>query len=187
MSRIPTFVHSLEQATTDYQTPKFEIGDSWHLQVWLNLQERLQFTRKVFEIVAISSRRTPTYTMNDEQDEIFRGKFHHKELIEVFQPRNRLQDGWFLMHLLNYFETIHSALLQTFYRSNWISKVNDRLHFGKYLTHQCTKMAQKEISCFSWQSFQICLNFTIWNPVFIHLLRTHLKPWTISFKTKTQP
>ena len=42
-----------------------------------------QFTREVFEIVAIASRKPPTYTIKDEQDEIIRGKFYQKELIKV--------------------------------------------------------------------------------------------------------
>ena len=49
-----------------------------------------QFTQKVFEIVAISSRKPPTYTLKDEQDEIIRGKFHRKELIKVIWKWNRL-------------------------------------------------------------------------------------------------
>ena len=42
-----------------------------------------QFTQEVFEIVAISSRQTPTYTKQDEQDEITHGKFYQKEFIKV--------------------------------------------------------------------------------------------------------
>ena len=41
------------------------------------------FAREVFEIVAISSRKLPTYTLKDGQDEIIRGKFYRKELIKV--------------------------------------------------------------------------------------------------------
>ncbi len=36
-----------------------------------------------FEIVSISSKKPPTYTIKDEQDEIIRGKFYQKELIKV--------------------------------------------------------------------------------------------------------
>ena len=42
-----------------------------------------QFTREVFEIVAISSRKPPQYTIKHEQDEIIRCKFYQKELIKV--------------------------------------------------------------------------------------------------------
>ena len=42
-----------------------------------------QFTREVFEIVAIATKKPPTYTIKDEQDEIIQGKFHQKELIKV--------------------------------------------------------------------------------------------------------
>ena len=42
-----------------------------------------QFTREVFEIVALSSRKPPTYTIKNVQDEIIRGRFYQKELIKV--------------------------------------------------------------------------------------------------------
>ena len=41
-----------------------------------------QFTREVFEIVAIAIRKPPTYTIKDEQDEIIHGKIYQKELIK---------------------------------------------------------------------------------------------------------
>ena len=37
-----------------------------------------QFTQEVLEIVAIYSRKRPTYTKKDEQDEIIRGMFYRK-------------------------------------------------------------------------------------------------------------
>ena len=42
-----------------------------------------QFTREYFEIVAIATKYPATYTIKDEQDEIIRGKFYQKELIQV--------------------------------------------------------------------------------------------------------
>ena len=42
-----------------------------------------QFTREVFETVAIATRKPPKYTIKDEQDEIIQGKFYQKELIKV--------------------------------------------------------------------------------------------------------
>ena len=42
-----------------------------------------QFTKEVFEIVAISSRKPRTYTKKDEQDENIRGQFYQKKLITV--------------------------------------------------------------------------------------------------------
>ena len=44
---------------------------------------RPQFTKEVSEIVAISSRKPPTTTIKEEQDEIIPGKFYQKELITV--------------------------------------------------------------------------------------------------------
>ena len=42
-----------------------------------------QFTREVFEIVAIATRKPPTYTIKDEQAEVIQGEFYHKELNKV--------------------------------------------------------------------------------------------------------
>ena len=47
------------------------------------------------------------------------------------------------MHLHSHFQTIHSTLLQTFQWNNWFWTLN-----RKYVTHQCTKISQKETSCF---------------------------------------
>ena len=42
-----------------------------------------QFTREVFEILAIATRKPPTYTIKDEQGEVIQGKFYEKQLITV--------------------------------------------------------------------------------------------------------
>ena len=65
-----------------------------------------QFKREVFEFVPISPGKPPIYIMKDAQDEIIRGKFCQKEVIEVFLQRNHLQQCWFQLHLRNYFQTI---------------------------------------------------------------------------------
>ena len=49
------------------------------------------------------------------------------------------------MRLHNSCQTIYAALLLTFYRSNWIWKVNGRLQFRNYPTHHCTKMSQRTV------------------------------------------
>ena len=44
---------------------------------------RPQFSREVFEIVAIATRKPPTNTIKDEQGEVIQGRFYQKELIKV--------------------------------------------------------------------------------------------------------
>ena len=44
---------------------------------------KTQFTGEVFESVAIATRKPPTYTIKDQQDEVIQGKFYQKELIKV--------------------------------------------------------------------------------------------------------
>ena len=70
----------------DYKKPKFSVGDKVRISK-LDLPFRKgykpQFTSEVFQVVAIASKKPPTYTIKDEQDEIIRGKFYQKELIKV--------------------------------------------------------------------------------------------------------
>ena len=89
------------------------------------------------------------------------------------------------MHLHKYLQTTHPALLQAFYRSNWILRVNGMLQFWKDLTHQGSKMSQRESSCLLMEDFWSRLNFTIWNRVFTLPFWKLLKPWTLSFQTDT--
>ena len=70
----------------EIRKPKFKIGDRVHISKYdlpFRTGYRPQFTKKVFEIVAFSSRKPPSNTIKDEQDEIIRGKFHQKELIKI--------------------------------------------------------------------------------------------------------
>ena len=70
----------------EIRKPMFKIGDRVRISKY-DLPSRKgykpQFTQEVFEIVAISSRKPPTYTIKDEQDEIIRGKLYQKEIIKV--------------------------------------------------------------------------------------------------------
>ena len=70
----------------ELRKPKFKIRERvriWKYDIPSRKGYKPQFTEEVFEIVAISSRKPPTYTTEDEQDEIIRGKFHQKELTKV--------------------------------------------------------------------------------------------------------
>ena len=70
----------------DFRKPKFKVGDRVCISKY-NLPFRkaykLQFTKEVIEIVAVSSKKSPTYTIKDEQNEIIRGKLYQKKLIKV--------------------------------------------------------------------------------------------------------
>ena len=61
--------------------PKLKIGDGVRISrcdLHFTKCYMAQFTRKVYEIVAISSKNLQN-TINDEQDEIFRGKVYQKK------------------------------------------------------------------------------------------------------------
>ena len=65
----------------DFRKPKFESGDRVRISkrdLPFGNGYKPQFTTEVFEIVEFSSRKPPTYTIKDEQDEIIRGNFIRK-------------------------------------------------------------------------------------------------------------
>ena len=66
--------------------PTFKVGDRVRTSKYDLLFRKgykPQFTGEVFEIVAIATRKPPTYTIKDEQGEVIRGKSYQKELIKV--------------------------------------------------------------------------------------------------------
>ena len=70
----------------EFKKPIFKIGDRVRISKYdlpFRKGYKPQFTREVFEIVAIETRKPPTYTIKDEQDETSRGKFYQKELFKV--------------------------------------------------------------------------------------------------------
>ena len=70
----------------EFGKPKFKVGDRVRISKYdLPFKKcyKPQFTKDVFKIVAVSSKKPPTYTLKDEQDEIICGKFYQKELIKV--------------------------------------------------------------------------------------------------------
>ena len=70
----------------EFKKPMFKMGDrvlTSKYDLPFRKVYKPQFTREVFEIVAIATRKPPTYTFKDEQDEIIGGKFYQKELIKV--------------------------------------------------------------------------------------------------------
>ena len=86
----------------EFTKPKFKNEDGvpiskydWHFKKGY----KPQFTHEVFQIFAISSRKPPTYTINDEKDEIIRGKF----LSERFEQSHLTMDSYTLKLVSNAF------------------------------------------------------------------------------------
>ena len=70
----------------EYKKLKFGNGDRVRISKYelpFKKGYKPQFTQKNFEIVAIATKKHPTYTIEDEQKEVIRGKFYEKELIRV--------------------------------------------------------------------------------------------------------
>ena len=103
-----------------FKKPAFKIGDRVRISKYDFLFRKgykPRFTREIFEIVAIATQKPPTNTIKNEQGEVIKGKFYQKGLIKVLKRWIFLQKSWFLTPLENCFQTIHSALLQTFYQN----------------------------------------------------------------------
>ena len=70
----------------EFKKTKFKIGDRVRISKYDLLfckGYKPQFTREVFELVAIATRKPPTYTNKDEQGEVIQEKFYQKELNKV--------------------------------------------------------------------------------------------------------
>ena len=70
----------------EVKKPKFKVGDRVRISKYdLPFRKcyKPQFTKEVFGILAISSKKPATHTIKDEQDEIIRGKFYQKKLIKA--------------------------------------------------------------------------------------------------------
>ena len=65
----------------EFRKPKFRVGERVRISKYdlpFRKGYKQQLTKGVFEIVGISSKKPPTYTINDEQDETIRGKFYQE-------------------------------------------------------------------------------------------------------------
>ena len=70
----------------EFKKPTFKFGDRVRISKYdfpFNKGYKPQFTREVFEILAIATRKPPTYTIKDEQGEVIQGKLYQKELTKV--------------------------------------------------------------------------------------------------------
>ena len=85
----------------EFKRPTFKIGDRVRISKYdlpFRIGYKPQFTREVFEIVAIAKRKPPTYKIKDEQGEVIQGNFHQKELIKVIQQWLHLQRSSRVQH-----------------------------------------------------------------------------------------
>ena len=70
----------------EFKKPTFKIGDKVRISKYdlpFRKGYKPQFTREVFEIVAIATKKPPTYTIKDEQGDVNQGKCYQKVLIKV--------------------------------------------------------------------------------------------------------
>ena len=71
----------------EYKEPRVKIRDRVCISKYdlpFRKSCKTQFAQEIFEIVAIATKKPPTNTIKDEQEEIIRGKFYEKELNRVF-------------------------------------------------------------------------------------------------------
>ena len=83
MCNFMSFLYS--KPLREVKKPTFKVGDRVRISKYDLLFRKgykPQFTREVFEIVAIATRK-PTYTIKDEQGEVIQSRFYQKDLIKV--------------------------------------------------------------------------------------------------------
>ena len=71
----------------EYKKSKYGIGDRVRISKYDLLFRKgykPQIRQEFFEIVAIATKKPPTYTIKDQQEEVIRGKFYEKELNRFF-------------------------------------------------------------------------------------------------------
>ena len=105
----------------EYRKSMFKIGDRVRISKFdipFRKGYKPQFTQELFEIVAISPRKPPTYTIKDEQVEINRGKLYQKELIKVFQQWNFLNRIGFKCIYALIFRQLTELFYKLFFQSN---------------------------------------------------------------------
>ena len=121
-----------------FREPKFKIGNRVRISkndLIFRKGYQPQFLREVFENVAFSSGKPPTYTKKDKQDETIHGKFYQK-IDQTLLATNRSRNFWFLMRQHNNFRTQHSLLLQTFYQSKESGRSIGGCNFGSILPNK---------------------------------------------------
>ena len=70
----------------EYKKPKFGIGDRIRISKYdlpFRKGYKQHITHKILKIVAIATKKPPTYTIKNEQEEFISGKFYEKEQISV--------------------------------------------------------------------------------------------------------
>ena len=145
------FVYSVRHASMKIE--KIQVQDwkqSSHLEVWLTLHEGLQASLYIGSFWICCNCFQTTSNIDDKEwtgwDYLWRTS---SERIDQSHLRmEALTIELFSNASAELFPDNILSSFADFYRSNWIWKVNGRLHFWKNLTHWCTKMAPSENSCF---------------------------------------
>ena len=71
----------------EFKKPTFKVGDRVRISkfdLFFRKGYKPQFTRENVEIVAVATKKPPSYTIKDEQDEIIQGKFYQKRRLKSF-------------------------------------------------------------------------------------------------------
>ena len=70
----------------EYKKPKFGMADRVRISKYdllFRKSYKSQFTQEIFKIVNLATKKPPTYTIKDEQEEVILGESYEKELIRI--------------------------------------------------------------------------------------------------------
>ena len=122
-----------------------------------------------FEMVAVSSKKNPTYTLRETDNGDILGRFCQKESTKIISGiiyRRNSFNGICRFISRKYAEFCYKLS----YRSNWIWRVDGKWQIQKYSIRQYNKLLQKRNSSDLVKNFRRSSEITVWIPAFSLLL-----------------
>ena len=171
----------------EFRKPKFKVGDRVRISKY-NLPFRKgyrpQCTEEVFEIVAISSKKPPTYTMNMNKMKLSAVNFIRKSWSKLFNNGIAYNRVGFKC-ICATFSRQYIELFSSFLPEQPNLDGQREVAFSEISYPSLYQMLRRENLSFLTRNFQSCQSFIIWNLVFTLPLRILLKLWTLSFRKDT--
>ena len=155
---------------------RFAIPRVW--QIW--------FHENLFEMVAIATKKPPTYTLLNDQEETIHGKFFSKRVDQSHSTVESCTIELVSTVSVQLFpDRILSSFKTFFYWVNRIWRGKRKLQFRKCPTYIFPKLIRWESPSILIKNSQLRVHFTVSNLFFIFLIRMQLKRGAHTFKSDT--
>ena len=151
----------------EYKNPEFEIGDELGISKYdlpFRKGYKSQFTQVFFEIVAIATRKPPTYTVKNDQDEIRGGIFSSQRIDRNHLIMESLTKKMVPNASTKYFSDNTLSSL-----TNFVPEAQRDISISELPFRSVYQRLQEENLYLYTQTFQT--RFILWSPVFTIRLR----------------